>query len=352
MNKSNTQSATDVAQTMEKVNTGIIVIPANPSIDAIASATALYIGLSQIGKSSSMVCATPIQSDFTGAEKIQQNLSTPGDSLVISFPYEDGNVDRIDWNIERETFNVIIVPRAGFPKIDSGNVQFSYAGGKTEFICILDAPNLNTLGNVYVANQEEFKGKLIINVDRHMVNSAYGTVNYIDKTASSTSELTMRILQELGCEIDKEIATNLYNGIVAATGNFSSPNVGAHTFQIAATLLQAGAQKKQTLPMGMGGGMPRSKAGGTHNIFGKQSPIPEMNPEHMHDPFTGVNPPLERPSQIRPPRPQQQQSPQGSIQQHPTPEQQDAQHRNFPQQRPRQQKPNVFQDLLNTGKKQ
>jgi len=227
-----------------KATSGAIVLPANPSQDAIAAGTSLYLGLVKMGKNVSLVCAQGVQSDLTGADKIQSNLVTGGDNLVISFPYNDGAIDKVDYNIQGEFFNLIVAPRQGYPKMDPNKVKYSYTGGFLDFLVIIDSPTLNNLGSSYTDNQAQFQGREIINIDRHLTNSFFGTVNFVNKTASSISELVLSVLQGLRIEIDKDIATNLYAGISAATNNFTSYSVNAETFEHIAVLLRMGALKK------------------------------------------------------------------------------------------------------------
>ena len=163
---------------------------------------------------------------------------------MVSFPYSDGSIDKVDYNIQGEAFNLIITPRSGFSKLDPKAVSFSYTGGVVDFIVSIDAPTLNTLGPIYTDNQNHFTGRDIVNVDRHLTNAFFGTVNFVNKTVSSVSELILTILEELKIEIDRDMATNLYSGVAAATNNFTSYSVSADTFEHIATLLRAGAVKK------------------------------------------------------------------------------------------------------------
>lgn len=227
-----------------KGSSGIIVLPTNPSADAIAGATALYLGLLKMGKNISLVCSSSLKSDMVAADKIQQSLTVGGDNLVVSFPYADGAIDKIDYHIQGEKFNLVIAPRQGFPKLNPNQVEYSYTGGSFDFIITVDAPNLNAVGILYTENQAQFQGKEIINIDRHLTNAFFGTVNYINKTSSSTCELVYKVLQQLQCEMDKDMATNLYSGIAAATNTFTSYSVNAETFETIASLLKAGASKK------------------------------------------------------------------------------------------------------------
>lgn len=240
----NQQTLARLHEIFTKAVSGAIVLPANPSQDAIASATALYLGLVKMGKNVSLVCSQEIQSDLTAADKIQSNLVTGGDNLVVSFPYSDGAIDKVDYNIQGENFNLIVTPRQGYPKLDPNQVKYSYTGGNLDFIIVLDSPTLNNLGSTYTDNQTQFQGKEIVNIDRHLTNAFFGTVNFVNKTVSSVSELILSVLQGLRVEIDKDIATNLYVGISAATNNFTSYSVNADTFEHIATLLRMGALKK------------------------------------------------------------------------------------------------------------
>ncbi len=284
-----TQDATrQIADIIQKRNSGLIILPQNPTVDGIASATALYLGLSKLGKNLSIVCTSPVKSDLAAADKIQTNFATGGDNLVISFPYTEGAVDKVEYGgNEGNFFNIIVVPHAGAAKLDPQKVQYSYTGGKIDFIITIDAPNFRSLGQIYSDNQQEFNGKTIINIDRHLVNDMYGMVNFVQKTSSSTSELILKILQSLQVELDREMATNLYAGLAIATANFTSYAVNAGTFETAALLLKLGAVKKPLRPAaGMGinqppmsfpsiPGMPADMRSSLPPI---QSPLPRRQP--------------------------------------------------------------------------
>lgn len=237
-----------IADIINKGASGLIILCANPSVDAIAAATSLYISLNKMGKSVGLACSTPVQSDLVASDKIQPGLGSSGENLVISFPYSEGSIDKVDYNIQGSFFNLTIIPRPGSQKVDPSQVKYSYSGGSLDFIITIDAPNLNGLGAIYNDFQNEFQGKNIINVDRHLTNGYFGTVNFVNKSSSSTSEMILKIIRGLNGQIDQEIATNLYTGLVAATNNFTSYSVNADTFQAASELLKMGAQKKAFKP--------------------------------------------------------------------------------------------------------
>ena len=227
-----------------KCRSAVIVIPPNPSIDAIAASTSLYLALNKMNKTVSLACSQKTPSDLVASDKIQNMIGAGGDSLTISFPYSDGAIDKVDYNIQGQFFNLVVTPRPGFQKLNPDQVNFSYTGGLVDVIFTIDAPTLNSLGTIYTDNQNQFNGKDIINIDRHLTNAYFGTVNHVNKTISSISELVLSIIQTLGIEIDRDIATNLYAGAAAATNNFTSYSTNADTFEHVAVLLRSGAVKK------------------------------------------------------------------------------------------------------------
>lgn len=241
-NNQNTLSR--IQEITTKCRSAVILIPPNPSIDTIGASTSLYLALSKMGKTVSIACSQKTPSDLVASDKIQNIIGAGGDSLMVSFPYSDGAIDKVDYNIQGQSFNLVITPRPGHQKLNPDQVNYSYTGGLVDVIFIVDAPTLNSLGNIYTENQHQFNGKDIINIDRHLTNAYYGTVNYVNKTISSISELILSVLQTLGVEIDRDMATNLYAGSAASTNNFTSYSTNADTFEHIATLLRAGAVKK------------------------------------------------------------------------------------------------------------
>ncbi len=274
---------------LQKSNSGAICLPQNPSPDAVAAALALYLGLIRMGKNVTIVCSTPIQSELMAADKISSTIATSGNDLVISLPYADGSVDKVSYYTEGNSLNIVVVPGVDHPKLEQKQIKFSYTGGAVDFIITVDVDNLKRLGEIYSENQALFAKNKIINIDRHLTNSFFGAANLIYRTSSSTSEIILAFLQAIKCPIDKEMATNLYQGMAAATKNFSSFSVTANTFENAANLLKLGARKRSSA--GANGSFP-SQSGPE---FEKQSkPIEEVEKEVDDEDF--LKPKIFRPT--------------------------------------------------------
>jgi phosphoesterase RecJ-like protein len=104
-----------------------------------------------------------------------------------------------------------------------------------DLIIAADTAELSLLG----AYASVFSGRIGLKIDHHPPRDQFGAFNYVDDNASSCCEIIFRILSPLGV-IDKEIASALYAGIIADSGNFKYPAVTADTHLAAAALIETG----------------------------------------------------------------------------------------------------------------
>jgi phosphoesterase RecJ-like protein len=83
-----------------------------------------------------------------------------------------------------------------------------------------------------------------INIDHHIGNTKFGTVNIIKPDHSSTAEIIYQLIKDK-IEMDKEIATYLYIGILTDTGAFRYPNTTSHSLRVASELVAYGVIASQ-----------------------------------------------------------------------------------------------------------
>jgi phosphoesterase RecJ-like protein len=85
------------------------------------------------------------------------------------------------------------------------------------------------------------RAKTVIVVDHHLSRDGdLGDILVIDSSAAAAAQVVYRLLVELGWDINTEIATALYTGIVTDTGRFQYGATSAEVHQITAKLLEAG----------------------------------------------------------------------------------------------------------------
>lgn len=108
---------------------------------------------------------------------------------------------------------------------------------RTATMLALDCGALDRLGCL----QESARtAECLINVDHHAGNQHFGDLNIVVTTASSTAELVTHLIKDIGIELDADIATCLYTGIVTDTGRFQYGNSSPDILRLAAELLSYG----------------------------------------------------------------------------------------------------------------
>jgi len=107
---------------------------------------------------------------------------------------------------------------------------------QAEAAITLDTPNWERLGKA----AELLKTIPLINVDHHISNSSFGSLNYIDDSASACGEIVFELFEALGVELDPETAEAIYISISTDTGSFKYSNTTSKTHRIIAKLLETG----------------------------------------------------------------------------------------------------------------
>jgi bifunctional oligoribonuclease and PAP phosphatase NrnA len=81
----------------------------------------------------------------------------------------------------------------------------------------------------------------IVNIDHHLGNTAYGTVNWFDEGAAACVEMVADAIDALDVAWTPEIATALYLGLLTDTGGFRHSHLSARSFELARRCVVAGA---------------------------------------------------------------------------------------------------------------
>jgi phosphoesterase RecJ-like protein len=80
----------------------------------------------------------------------------------------------------------------------------------------------------------------ILNIDHHVGNTMFGTVNWFDGTAAACTEMVADVIDALGVAWTPAIATHLYLGIATDTGGFRHGPITTRTFGICARIAATG----------------------------------------------------------------------------------------------------------------
>lgn len=179
----------------------IVIVPhKNPDGDAIGSSLGLWHYLKAIGQEARVI----VPNDYPKFLKWM-----PGTSEVLNF--ERDNAAAVEY-------------------LNSSDLCFT-----------LDFNQLGRVGQM-TPILEGLQATFIM-IDHHQAPDNYAQITYSDSKMSSTSEMVFNFISSLGDvnKISSEIADCLYAGIVTDTGSFKYSSTTSKTHQVAAELINKGA---------------------------------------------------------------------------------------------------------------
>lgn len=102
-------------------------------------------------------------------------------------------------------------------------------------VVTVDIPSVNRLGALRGLAED---GRAVLVIDHHASNRLFGSANYVDPSADSTTMLVAEILDAWDKPIDRQVAHCLYAGLTTDTGSFRWASARAH--RLAARLVELG----------------------------------------------------------------------------------------------------------------
>ncbi|MGV0742229.1 DHH family phosphoesterase [Mycolicibacterium sp. XJ870] len=114
-------------------------------------------------------------------------------------------------------------------------VQPEAMRGDADLVVTVDIPSVNRLGALRGLAED---GHAVLVIDHHASNELFGTANYVDPSADSTTLLVAELLDAWGKPIDPQVAHCLYAGLTTDTGSFRWATARAH--RLAARLVELG----------------------------------------------------------------------------------------------------------------
>ncbi|MGC2237266.1 MAG: bifunctional oligoribonuclease/PAP phosphatase NrnA [Pyrinomonadaceae bacterium] len=89
---------------------------------------------------------------------------------------------------------------------------------------------------------KNLENEFTVNIDHHSTCEHFGTINWIDATASAVGEMIYNLCKAIGGRISKEIAECVYMALVTDTGSFHFPNTTDRTLKVASELVKVGVK--------------------------------------------------------------------------------------------------------------
>jgi hypothetical protein len=221
----------------------LILLPTDPTFDAVASATSLYLALgSDSSKEVNLYSPTPMIVEFNrliGVNKVKNELGNK--NLAISFKdYNPQGIEKVSWDIDSGEFKLTIVPKVNVAPPAQDQVFVSYSGVAADLVVMIGGSDENSFQAV---KTEDLASAKLAHIGVNELNIEGKTISSLATTGSSVSEVVANIIKNSGYNIEADIATNLLMGIEDATHEFSIQNVTADTFALVAELMRAGGKR-------------------------------------------------------------------------------------------------------------
>ena len=181
--------AVGAAELLSAADTVAVICHVNPDADTIGAGLALGLVLDRCGKQ--------VEVSFAAPAKLPESLaSLPGGYLLV-----EPDVMRRD----------------------------------VDLVVTVDVPSVNRLGALRdLAGPDS---ELLV-IDHHASNGLFGTANFVDSSADSTTMMVADLLDAWGKPIDADVAHCIYAGLTTDTGSFRWAS--ARALRLAARLVDAG----------------------------------------------------------------------------------------------------------------
>ena len=91
------------------------------------------------------------------------------------------------------------------------------------------------------AEYQQYLGRIAMRIDHHATATSFTTEEYVDASYAACGEIIYELMMDMGIEMSKDIAWRMYIAISTDTGCFRYSNTTAHTYRVAAACAETGA---------------------------------------------------------------------------------------------------------------
>ena len=113
---------------------------------------------------------------------------------------------------------------------------------EADLLILVDCADTSRLGPLFYRLAPELERRReLLNIDHHVTNTRFGTLNLVVPEASATAEIISDIFQATGLAIERPVATVLLAGLYGDTLGLRTPSTTPGTLRAAAALIELGA---------------------------------------------------------------------------------------------------------------
>lgn len=242
------QKADNQQLIVDKINSStniLVTVSRDPSVDDLSAALGLTALLNKLGKHATAIFSGTIPPAITFLEpdKIFENTIDSLRDFIIALDKE--KADHLRYKVDGDVVKIFITPYRTV--ITGEDLEFSQGDYNVELVLALGVENQEHLDNSLAAHGQVLHDAVVVTLSAGEKISQLGSIDWHDDNASSLCEMVTIISDFLKTDkpvLDKQIATALLTGIVAATDRFSNLRTSSRVMTLAAQLMAAGADQQ------------------------------------------------------------------------------------------------------------
>ncbi len=267
-----------IVDTIQGADTILVTVSTDPSVDELSAALGLTMYLNELGKHATAVVsgAIPPAINFLEPEKTFEPTVDSLRDFVIALDKE--KADHLRYKVEGDVVKIFITPYKTV--ISDKDLDFSQGDYNVEMVLALGVTDQDHLDKALEAHGKILHDATVATIG--LSQSTLGSVDWVDESASSLSELAAGLaetLQDADKPITAQIASALLTGVVAATDRFSNDKTTSRTMSVSAALMAAGAnQQLIASKLREGSKLPMQQDGGKKQV-GSPKSQPKSNDE-------------------------------------------------------------------------
>ncbi len=233
----------DVRSKINDANNILVALSSDPTVDDLAAAIGLSLYLERSGKRAVAIYSgrTPNAMEFLNPSDTLKPTADTLQDFVIAISKD--KADHLRYKLDGDYVKIFITPYR--TRIAEEDLEFSYGDFNIDLVIAINVASESELDNALREQGRVLHDATVVNITTGEPGS-FGKVEWTDPTSSSVSEMIAQLIYGMSdvTTVEKDDATALLTGIIAATNRFSEVNTSPETMQVASKLMSSGADQK------------------------------------------------------------------------------------------------------------
>lgn len=233
-----------ISEKVDRSENILVTLSRNPSVDEMVAAIGLTMFLDDLQKHTTAIYSgeTPNALDFLRPQNTFENNTDSLQDFIIALNKE--KADHLRYKLEDDFVKIYITPYKTI--ITEKDLEFSRGDYNVDLVIALGVPSAGDLDEALTEYGRIMHNAATVDITTD-VPGRFGEIEWSDPLASSVSEMVTKLILAIDGKdgrLNKDIATALLTGIVAATGRFSNDRTTSDTLELASKLMSMGADQQ------------------------------------------------------------------------------------------------------------